>query len=160
MLWTPGKNAFFLQENLHVHRIPRLRGGEFGFGGGGGSADFIFLGGRFGPEKKYLAPHPSKFPSSPQTPSRPPQRLSPSSWDPPPPLLGFSIKNRPPPPSWAPRTPPSPSPSKKNKKYPKRPPSFMAAQIFLIDSLFFASLSVHGLHFTVYTDGFDSNAIA
>ena len=30
------KNAFFLQENLHVHKIPRFFGG--------GSADFIFMG--------------------------------------------------------------------------------------------------------------------
>ena len=29
--------------NLHVHTIPRFRGGYFGFGGGG-SADFIFMG--------------------------------------------------------------------------------------------------------------------
>ena len=44
------------------------------------------LGGRFGPEKKYLAP-PPKFPNSPQRPSRP---LSPSrSWRA---LLGLSIK--------------------------------------------------------------------
>ena len=28
-----------------VHKIPRFRrGGYFGFGGGGGSADFIFMG--------------------------------------------------------------------------------------------------------------------
>ena len=45
ILWTPGKSAFFLQENLHVHKIPRfLGGGNFGLGGGGGSADFIFMG--------------------------------------------------------------------------------------------------------------------
>ena len=50
ILWTPGKNAFFLQEKPHVHKIPRFRrgGGYFGFcfGGGGGSADFIFMGAR------------------------------------------------------------------------------------------------------------------
>ena len=48
ILWTPGKNAVFLQENIHVHKIPRFGGGGgdfgFGFGGGGGSADFIFMG--------------------------------------------------------------------------------------------------------------------
>ena len=38
------KNAFSLQENLHVLNIPRFRGGGFGLGGGGGSADFIFMG--------------------------------------------------------------------------------------------------------------------
>ena len=51
ILWTPGTNAFFLQENLHVHKIPRFGGGGgFGFwvlGGGGGSADLIFMGARF-----------------------------------------------------------------------------------------------------------------
>ena len=36
----------FCRENLHVHKIPRFRGGGIlGFwGGGGGSADFIFMG--------------------------------------------------------------------------------------------------------------------
>ena len=41
------KNAFFLQEKNHVHKIPRSRGGVFWvWGGGGGSADFIFMGAR------------------------------------------------------------------------------------------------------------------
>ena len=44
ILWTPGKNAFFLQESLHVHKIPRLGGGGFWVWGWGGSADFIFMG--------------------------------------------------------------------------------------------------------------------
>ena len=44
ILWTTGKNALFLQEKTYVHKIPRFRGGGyFGFGGGG-SADFIFMG--------------------------------------------------------------------------------------------------------------------
>ena len=43
ILWTPGKNAFFLQENLHVHNIPRFWVGGYS-GLGGGSADFIFMG--------------------------------------------------------------------------------------------------------------------
>ena len=42
ILWAPRISAFFLQENLHVRKIPRFRGGYFGFGGGG-SADFIFM---------------------------------------------------------------------------------------------------------------------
>ena len=42
-IWTPVKNAFFLQEKPHVHKIPRFRGGDFGFWGGG-SSDFIFMG--------------------------------------------------------------------------------------------------------------------
>ena len=42
ILVMPGKNAFFLQEKTHVHKIPRFRGGDFG----GGSADFIFMGAR------------------------------------------------------------------------------------------------------------------
>ena len=45
ILWTPGENTFFLQGNLHVHKILVLGGGLgiLGFGGGG-SADFIFVG--------------------------------------------------------------------------------------------------------------------
>ena len=43
ILWTPGKTAFFLQENLHVHQIPRFRGGgNFGFWGGG-EVPILFL---------------------------------------------------------------------------------------------------------------------
>ena len=53
------------------------------------------LGGRFGPEKKDLAPHPPQFPNSAQTPSRP-LCPSPSLLETPPPLL-LSNKNRPPP---------------------------------------------------------------
>ena len=50
----------------------------------------------FRPRKKIFSPPPpEKFPNSLQTPSRP---LGPSRPSPPPPLLGFSIKNRPPPP--------------------------------------------------------------
>ena len=44
ILWAPRISVFFLQENLHVHKLPRFRGGGFGFWGGGGSADFIFMG--------------------------------------------------------------------------------------------------------------------
>ena len=45
ILWTPGISAFFLQENLHVHRFLVLGGeGVFWFWGGGGSADFMFMG--------------------------------------------------------------------------------------------------------------------
>ena len=47
ILWTPGKMRSFCRKT-HGHKIPRFRGGGyFGFwGGGGGSADFIFLGAR------------------------------------------------------------------------------------------------------------------
>ena len=39
------KNAFFIQENLHVHKIPRFGGGDLGFWGGAPrGADFIFMG--------------------------------------------------------------------------------------------------------------------
>ena len=38
ILWTPGKKRSFCRKN-HVHKIPRFRGG-------GGSADFIFMGAR------------------------------------------------------------------------------------------------------------------
>ena len=63
----------------------------------------------FRPRKKYLGP-PPEFPNSPQTPSRP---LGPS-W-PPPPLLGFSIKNRSLPPQRL-RLPPFPLPEQKKEK--------------------------------------------
>ena len=45
ILWAPRISAFFLQENLHVHKILVLRGvggGILVFWGGGGSADFTF----------------------------------------------------------------------------------------------------------------------
>ena len=42
ILWTPGKNAFFLQDNRHDHKIPRL-GGGFGFFFGG-ECRFYFYG--------------------------------------------------------------------------------------------------------------------
>ena len=74
------------------------------------------LGGRFGPEKKYLGAPP------PQIPRRhPPAPLVPLL-KPPPPLLGFSIKMDPPP-SWRLGLPLPPPRAEKNKKYPKRPPS-------------------------------------
>ena len=45
ILWTPGFFfAFFLQENLRVHKIPRFSGGVFWVWGAGGGADFIFMG--------------------------------------------------------------------------------------------------------------------
>ena len=40
------KNASVLQENLHVHKIPRFGGGGVFWFCGGGSADFIFMGAR------------------------------------------------------------------------------------------------------------------
>ena len=49
ILWTPGKMHPFCRKKTHVHKIPRFRGGvNFGFwgGGGGASADFIFMGAR------------------------------------------------------------------------------------------------------------------
>ena len=47
ILWTPGIFAFFLQENLHVHKFLVLEvGGHFGFWERGGSADFILFYGR------------------------------------------------------------------------------------------------------------------
>ena len=47
IVWTPGIFAFFLQETLHAHKIPRFKegGGYYVFfGGGGWSADLIFMG--------------------------------------------------------------------------------------------------------------------
>ena len=63
------------------------------------------LGGRFGPEKKYLASPPPKIPQfHPPGPSAPPLLETP-------PLVGLSTKNRPPPTPGA--SDPSPSPSRK-----------------------------------------------
>ena len=42
IVWTPGKMRSCCRKT-HVHKIPRFRGG---FWGGGGSADFIFMGAR------------------------------------------------------------------------------------------------------------------
>ena len=47
ILWTPGKNAFFLQENLHVHKIPRFRGVFWVFLGGGVPILFLWALGFF-----------------------------------------------------------------------------------------------------------------
>ena len=45
ILWAPGIFWFFLLENPHAHKIPRLRGGVVGFlEGGGGSANLDFYG--------------------------------------------------------------------------------------------------------------------
>ena len=41
----PEKMRSFCRKN-HVHKIPRFRGGVFWVLGGGGSADFIFMGAR------------------------------------------------------------------------------------------------------------------
>ena len=45
ILWAARISVFSLQENLHVHKIPRFMGGGdiLGFGGER-SADFIFMG--------------------------------------------------------------------------------------------------------------------
>ena len=45
VLWTPGKMRSFCRKT-YVHKIPRFRGGVFLGLGGGGSADFIFMGAR------------------------------------------------------------------------------------------------------------------
>ena len=42
ILWTPRISVFFLQENLHVHRIPRFWGGFWVWGGG--KCRFYFYG--------------------------------------------------------------------------------------------------------------------
>ena len=47
ILWAPGIFWFFLLENPHAHKIPPFRGGGWVLGfleGGGGSANFIFMG--------------------------------------------------------------------------------------------------------------------
>ena len=45
ILWTPGKMRSFCKEKTHVLKIPRLRGGIFGFFfWGGGECRFYFYG--------------------------------------------------------------------------------------------------------------------
>ena len=78
------------------------------------------LGGDFGPEKKYLAPPPPK--TTPQTPSQPLASPSSPAWEDPPPPRGIFNKESSPPSPGASDSPfPCPQ-SRKNKKYPKRPP--------------------------------------
>ena len=70
----------------------------------------LYLAGRFGPEKKIFSPHPPKFPSSPQTPSRP---LGPSPGTPPPLSWDFQYKtDSPPSPPSASDPPPLPEQKK------------------------------------------------
>ena len=45
ILWTPGKMRPFCRKN-HVHKIPRFRGGYFGFWGEGGVPILFFMGAR------------------------------------------------------------------------------------------------------------------
>ena len=84
---------------------------------------FLFLGGNFGPEKKYLAP-------SPQIPLKHPP--GPSPHPPPPaeetPLLGFSMTMRPPP-LPAPRSPLSPPPSRKKLKISETSTKFRNVEV-------------------------------
>ena len=54
ILWTPGKNAFFLQEDLHVHKISRF--GGVGVVGGGGGVPMFFFYGRGGFSDKNQSP--------------------------------------------------------------------------------------------------------
>ena len=44
ILWAPIISVFFLQENLHVHKIPRFRGGGGILGLGGGAVPILCLG--------------------------------------------------------------------------------------------------------------------
>ena len=44
ILRAPGIFAFFLQKNLHAHKIPRLRGGGYFGVWGGGGANLMFTG--------------------------------------------------------------------------------------------------------------------
>ena len=78
------------------------------------------LGGHFGSEKKCLAPPPKKNPQFAADTLSAPRPLSLLET----PLLGFSIKNRPPPPSWR----------LGKKPYPKRPPRAQSVVIHYIFS--------------------------
>ena len=98
---NPLGGAFFLFQNCPAVRV-------IGWQVTGKNCLAAILGGHFGPEKKYLGRPPQ---NSPQTPSRPLPPPSPLVGEPPPPLV-FSIKTDPRP-FLAPRTPPSPPPSRK-----------------------------------------------
>ena len=68
----------------------------------------LFLGGRFGPEKKIFSPPPPKIPNSPQTPSRPLPILEPA----PPPRGIFNKETTAPPPGASDSPFPLPEPKK------------------------------------------------
>ena len=97
-----------------------------------------FLGGNFGPEKNIKPPPPSPHGHSPSalSPPTPPPRK-------PPPFPLFLIETDPPAAS-SDASSFSPAPEqKKNKKYPKRPPSFFVFLEFLVflgEFLFFFAL--------------------
>ena len=59
ILWATRISVFFLQENLHVHKIRRFRGGGIlGLGGGRGKCRFYFYGrGEFSEKKKRKHQH-------------------------------------------------------------------------------------------------------
>ena len=81
----------------------------------------------FRPRKKIFSPPPKKNPQFAADTLPTPRPLL----ETPPPCGIFDKKSTPP--SRRPRTPPSPSPSrKKNKKYPKRPPSKLHANMKII----------------------------
>ena len=99
------------------------------------------LGGRFGPEKKYLAPPPPKK-KIPRFHSPGPSASPPGKH---PLLVGFSIKNRSPQ-LLAPRAPPSPCPSRKKIKiYPKRPPRHASSETCLMASSYRKRCALLGL---------------
>ena len=80
----------------------------------------LWLGGHFGPEKKYLDHPPQIPPMCCRPPSRP---LGPSRPGDPPPW-DFQLKIRPPPTPQNRGLPIPPPRAEKNKKYPKCPPSW------------------------------------
>ena len=63
ILWAPGIFGFFLLENPHAHKIPPFRGGGFWdfLEGGGGSANFIFMGVGLFPSKLPITSFEAKF---------------------------------------------------------------------------------------------------
>ena len=109
-VWWASAHALATQMSHPPRSVPPRLRSALKFGGGK-------LGGHFGPRKRIFSPPPP--PKSPIRRRQPPGPSAPPGD--PPPFLGFSIENLPPP-SRRPRTPPSPSQSRKIKKYPKRPP--------------------------------------
>ena len=62
ILWEPRFYAFFLQENLHVHKIPRFRGWYFGLGEGEVPIFYLYGRGDFSDLSVYGAIIPRSCP--------------------------------------------------------------------------------------------------
>ena len=104
----------------------------------GDGSDLHLTRSTFRPRKKIFSP-----PRPKESPIRRRHPLAPPRENPPPPYLGFSIKNRSLPPPAVSDSPFLPRPEK-NKKYPKRPPSLSRGTVWLV---FQVHLALRWQHF-------------